>query len=90
MLIGGAMNHDDYGIQSERIRQAVRQLCPGCTVTFDGNKAPHWLPFRIEDGSVTLTKAYPEYHVSEVADWTDEKLQQMIEMLTGRLVRKSA
>ena len=37
-----------------------------------------------------LTKANPEFHVSEVADWSDEKLFQMIEALTDGLVRRSA
>jgi hypothetical protein len=83
------MTQHDYGIQSARIVQTVKRLCPSCTVDFDGNRAPNSLRFRIENGSTTLTKAYPEYHVSEVTDWTDEKLQQMIEVLTGGLVRKS-
>jgi hypothetical protein len=59
-------------------------------VTFDSNQAPRRLRFRIEDGSIPLTKAFPEFNVSEVADWSDEKLQQMIEVVTDGLVRKSA
>jgi hypothetical protein len=37
-----------------------------------------------------LTKANPEYHVSEVADWSEEKLYQVVEAVTAGLVRKSA
>jgi hypothetical protein len=37
-----------------------------------------------------LTKAYPEFPVSEVAKWSDEKLRQMLEVVTGGLVRKAA
>jgi hypothetical protein len=37
-----------------------------------------------------LTKANPDFHVSEVADWSDEKLYQVIESLTDGLVKKSA
>jgi hypothetical protein len=81
---------DDFKLQSQRVVDAVRKMCSRCTVTFDPNEAPRRLRFRVEDGSITLTKAYPHYHVSEVADWTDEQLQQMIETLTGGLVRKSA
>jgi hypothetical protein len=81
---------DDYQVQSGRIIQAVKNLCPSCVVTFDSNQAPRRLRFRIEDGSIPLTKAFPEFHVSEVADWSDEKLLQMIEVVTDGLVRKSA
>jgi len=35
-------------------------------------------------------KLTPEFHMGEVADWSDEKLRQMIEVVTGGLVRKSA
>ena len=115
---------DDYGAQSARIVQAAKKLCPSCEVTFDADAAPRRLRFRIEDGSVQLTKAWPHYHVSEVADvwsrlhqselivieqdglllgsvtffpdaskevtdWSDEKLRQVIEALTGSLVGQS-
>jgi hypothetical protein len=81
---------DDYGLQSERIVQAVRKLCSRCSVMFDSSRAPKWVRFRIDDGSTMLTKVNPEYHVSEVADWSDEKLFQMIEALTDDLVSRSA
>lgn len=81
---------DDYGLQSQRIVQAVKKACSRCTVDFDSSRAPHWLKFRIDDGSTLLTKAHPEFHVSEVADWSDEKLSQVIEAFTGGLVGKSA
>ena len=81
---------DDYTLQSERIIQAVRRLCPSCTVTFDSEREPNWIRFRIDDGSTMLTKATPEFHVSELADWADEKLYQVIESVTGGLLRKSA
>jgi len=81
---------DDYGLQSERIAQAVKKLCPRCTVTFDSGRAPKWLRFRIDDGSIMLTKANPDFHVSEVVDWSDEKLYQTIEAVTDGLVEKSA
>jgi hypothetical protein len=81
---------DDYGLQSERIVQAVRKLCSRCTVTFASSRAPKWIRFRIDDGSTMLTKANPEFHVSEVADWSDEKLFQMIEAVSDGLVRKGS
>jgi hypothetical protein len=59
-------------------------------VTFDSGRAPNWVRFLIKDGSLMLTKAYPEFPVSEVANWSDEKLRQMIEVVTGDLVRKAA
>jgi hypothetical protein len=81
---------DNYEVQSGRIVQAVKNLCPSCVVTFDSSRAPNWVRFLIKDGSTMLTKAYPEFHVSEIADWSDEKLRQMIEVVTGGLFRKSA
>jgi glutamine amidotransferase-like uncharacterized protein len=81
---------DDFGLQSQRVVDAVRKMCSQCTVTFDNSRSPHWIKFRIDDGSVLLTKVHPEFHVSEVADWPDEKLMQMIETVTDRLVRQSA
>src|SRR5260370_40158687 len=81
---------DDYGLQSQRIIQAVRNLCSRCAVTFANSRAPHWIRFRIDEGSVLLTKAHPEFHVSDVADWSDAKLVQMLETLPDRLVRQSA
>jgi len=81
---------DNYEVQSGRIVQAVKNLCPSCVVTFDSSRAPNWVRFLIKDGSIMLTKAYPEFPVSEVANWSDEKLRQMIEVVTGDLVRKAA
>jgi hypothetical protein len=51
---------------------------------------PNWVQFLIKDGSIMLTKAYPEFPVSEVANWSDEKLRQKLEVVTGGLVRKAA
>jgi len=81
---------DNYEAQSGRIVQAVKNLCPNCVVIFDSGRAPNWVRFLIKDGSIMLTKAYPEFHVSEVADWSDEKLRQKLEVVTGGLVRKAA
>src|SRR5437588_8607833 len=54
------------------------------------SRAPNWVSFQIKDGSTTLTKGSPEFPASDVAEWSDEKLSQMIEVVTGGLVRKSA
>jgi hypothetical protein len=77
-------------VQRERIIQAVKNVCPTCAVTFDSSREPKWLRFRIEMGSTTLRKAFSDYRGSEVADWPDEKLHQMMQVLTGGTVRKSA
>jgi hypothetical protein len=77
-------------LSDEQLGDVVMRLCSRCTVTFDSSRAPKWLRFRINDGSITLTKANPDFHVSELADWSDEKLYQMIEAVTDGLVKKSA
>lgn len=71
---------------------AQRPVCPprADVLTFDSSRAPTWIRFRIDDGSTMLTKANPEYHVSEVADWSEEKLYQVVEAVTAGLVGKSA
>jgi hypothetical protein len=80
---------DSFEIQTNRIKQTVHILCPACVVFFDDDRAPHGIRFRIEDGMGTiLTSAHPDYHVSEVADWSEEKLEQMIEFLTAGRVSK--
>jgi hypothetical protein len=81
---------DNYEVQSGRIILAVKNLSPSCVVTFDSSRAPNWVSFQIKEGSTTLTKGHPEFPASEVANWSDEKLSQMIEVVTDGLVRKSA
>jgi len=78
---------DNFETQSQRVTRAVVRLCPSCAVEFDNSKAPHGIRFRIMDGGTNLTSAYPEYLVSEVADWTEEKLNQIIESVTAGKVR---
>ena len=79
---------DNYKQQTERIAQAVKDLCPTCSVTFDSARVPDWIRFRIvSSGGTELTKAWPEFHVSEVADWSETKLKQTIDTVTGGLVR---
>jgi hypothetical protein len=81
---------DDYRLQCGRIIQTVREVSPVCIVIFDKTCAPERLRFEIKDGSTTLTKANPTFYVSEVADWSAEKLRLTIEAITDGLVRKSA
>jgi hypothetical protein len=75
---------DNFELQSNRIMEAVRELCSTCTIAFDEQRKPNWIKFRIEssDGTV-LSNAYPEYHVSEVADWSDQKIRQVLKSLTA-------
>jgi len=50
---------DEYTLQSERIIQAVRRLCSGCTVAFDSERKPNWIRFRIDDGSNHFEESNP-------------------------------
>jgi hypothetical protein len=77
---------DDYDVQKERVVQAAKKMCPSCEVIFDSSEGRRWLRFRIEDGSVRLSKGFPHYHVTKVAEWSDERLRQFIGALTGGLV----
>ena len=59
-------------------------------MTFDHDRAPDLVRFRISSGSTMLTKAHPDFEVRDVASWSDEKLEQIIESVTAGLVKKSA
>jgi len=81
---------DNYEVQSGRIILSVKNLCPSCVVIFDASRAPNWVSFQIKDGPTILTKGSPEFPASDVAEWSDEKLSQMIEVVTDGLGGKSA
>jgi len=68
-------------ILRRRIAHVASQVIPGCQVVFDGTPFA-WVRFRIEDGSgKTVVERSPDYHVSEIADWTDQELRDTLRTL---------
>jgi hypothetical protein len=65
--------------QRGRIERLADEAIPGCHVVFDPDQPPTWLRFRIEAPEVhTILGVSGHYHASEIADWSDEKLQSYI------------
>jgi hypothetical protein len=71
----------DLEILRRRIARVAAQVLPGCQVVFDGTPFA-WVRFRIEDGSGrTIVGRSPDYHASEIADWTDQQLRDVLRAL---------
>ena len=69
-------------ILRRRIAQVANQVIPGCQVVFDGTPF-EWVRFRIEDGSgQTIVERTVDYHVSEIAEWSDHELREVLRKLT--------
>ena len=67
-------------ILRRRIARVAAQVIPGCQVVFDGT--PFAVRFRIEDESgQTIVERSPDYHASEIADWTDQELRDALRTL---------
>ena len=65
-------------ILRRRIARVAAQVIPGCQVVFDGTPFA-WVRFRIEDASgQTIVRRSPDYHASEIADWTDQQLRDVL------------
>lgn len=79
---------DNIPLQSERIVNAVKDLNPDCIVIFDKDAGFNKIRFRIEieSSGLVLTSAFPHFHVSEIADMSDERLKQTIKALTAERI----
>ena len=82
------MSHekDDFEVQRARLRRIATELVPGCDVIFDESVGPSNVRMRIEKDGQILTKAFPHWHVTEVADHGDDELRQMLINLAGGLI----
>jgi hypothetical protein len=85
-----ALNSTNYQQQTKRIEQRVKKLDPSAVVSFDSDNEPNFIRFRIMHDGTELTKAYPHFRTGEVVGWSDEKLDEAIESVTDRLVRRAS
>lgn len=79
---------DDYRIQHTRIECIGKELAPNCRVEFDPEAVPDWIRFRIIDDrtGVILAVSSGDWHASEIADKSDQWLQEFIRQLgAGRI-----
>jgi len=74
-------------ILRRRIARVANQVIPGCQVVFDGTPFA-WVRFRIEDGSgKTIVERSPDYHASEIAEWSDQELRDTLRALLSAKTR---
>ena len=71
---------DNPVFQKERIEKAVEAAYEfKAKAVFDPNEPENWLRFRIEAmNGLILSNGAAEYHVSEIADKTDDQLRQFV------------
>jgi transcriptional regulator with XRE-family HTH domain len=83
-LQGGGMSlKDDPRVQRERIRRIAAKVYPKGEVVFDLSQPFTWIRFRVDDAEAGIMLSQPSghYHVSEIADWADEKLENYLRAL---------
>jgi hypothetical protein len=82
--IDGMTNSDDPRIQRLRVSEAVEHAYEGSAeAVFDETRPVDWLRFRIDDKGTgrVISSGAPEYHVTEIADMSDERLRQVVAAL---------
>jgi hypothetical protein len=78
---------DNVKIQRERITSTVKSIDPALVVIFDEDAGFNKIRFRIESSTGDiLTRVHETYHVSIIADMSDEQLSQLIKNLTGNRI----
>jgi transcriptional regulator with XRE-family HTH domain len=77
---GDASMKDDPAVQRERIRRIAALVVPGSEVVFDSSQPFTWIRFRLDEPRTGTILGTPSghYHVSEIADWPDQKLAAYI------------
>ncbi len=74
---------DDPLFQRKRIVTIAQQAIPDCEVVFDNSQPLTWVRFRLDDPGTGTILGTPSghYHISEIADWPDDKLRDYIRAL---------
>ncbi|MBI4454782.1 MAG: hypothetical protein HY644_02665 [Acidobacteria bacterium] len=71
---------DKPQIQQARIRLVLKDLYPDYTIEFK-NELSNFITFRIDDPNGYRLGTSGEYHSRVIADWSDEKLNNVIEQV---------
>ena len=80
---------DDPRMQRERIRKLATAVFPKFVVVFDDSQPYTWIRFRFDEANIGTMIGSPSghFHVSEIADWSDEKLCSYMQALAPSFVR---
>jgi hypothetical protein len=83
------MNKDDYRFQQERITNLVHQLEPSAIVNFDPDRVPTFIRLRVDERTTgaRLIVSSGDYHVSEIADKTDDEVIALLKAWSGGRIR---
>ena len=74
-------------VLKRRIARVAAQVIPGCQIVFEGTPFA-WVRFRIEDSrGTTILERSPDYHASEIADWSDQELRDILRALLSAETR---
>ncbi len=76
---------DNYQFQQARLERLAKELSPGCKVHFDPDKPPTWVRMRVDDpntGTILMLSS-GDWHVSEIADKTDDEIRQLMRSWSG-------
>jgi len=76
---------DDYRVQRARLERLAKELAPGCDVHFDPDHIPSFVRMRVDDSNTgaILMVSSGDWHVSEIADKSDDELKQLLRAWGG-------
>jgi hypothetical protein len=83
-----AIAKDDYRTQRARLERILVELAPNARIEFHPDIPPTWIKFRVVDKSTgtILAASSGDWHVTEMADKTDDWLRGFIVQLgAGRI-----
>jgi DNA-binding XRE family transcriptional regulator len=80
---------DDPVQQRARLRQIAEECCPEAEVIFDNAQPMNWIRFRLDDPKTGKILGTPSghYHVSEIADMSDDKIRMLVRGLNPYAVQ---
>jgi hypothetical protein len=76
---------DDFLVQQERLARLAKKLAPGCEIHFDPDRVPTFVRMRVDDPSTgaILIVSSGDWHVSEIADKSDNDITQLLKSWSG-------
>jgi|SRR5208337_4706745 len=82
---------DDPILQRARIREIAEAACVGSEVVFDDGQPITWIRFRLDDLKSGRILGTPSgyYHVSEIADMSDDAIEKLIRALNPYAVKSA-
>jgi hypothetical protein len=76
---------DDFRVQQARLERLAKELAPGCAVLFDSDRVPTFVRMRADHpvtGAILIVSS-GDWHVSEIADKTDDQLKELLRSWSG-------